>query len=113
MLEGIFIALKTKTPHMSYFMVEIILPEEMDESFFNLIPRHRVVVNKLIEEGIISSYTINRERSKGWIMFKSEEEITVKNHLRSFPIFPLIKCKIHPLFIADGEIFRLPKLHLN
>jgi muconolactone delta-isomerase len=98
---------------MSYFMVEILLPEEMDDSFFNLIPRHRAVVNKLIEQGTISSYSINQERSRGWIMFKADQESAVKSYLREFPIYHLIKCKIHPLFIADGEIFRLPKLHLN
>jgi len=98
---------------MSYFMVEMLLPEEMDESFFSLIPRHRAVVNQLIEQGIISSYSINRERTRGWIMFQADEESAVKSHIREFPIFLLIKVKIHPLFIADGEIFRLPKLHLN
>jgi muconolactone delta-isomerase len=98
---------------MSYFMVEIFLPEEMDESFFNLIPRHRAVVNHLIEQGIISSYSIDRERSRGWIMFKAQEEDMVISYLRQFPIYKMIKCKIHPLFIADGEVFRLPKLHLN
>jgi hypothetical protein len=46
-------------------------------------------------------------------MFKADQESAVKSYLREFPIYHLIKCKIHPLFIADGEIFRLPKLHLN
>lgn len=98
---------------MSYYMVEIFLPEVMDDTFFNLIPRHRTVVNQLIEQGTISSYSINQERSRGWVMFKAEEEAVVKKHLRDFPIFHLIKFRIHPLFMADGEIFRLPKLHLN
>ncbi len=51
-------------------MVEISLPEIQDEEFFNLIPSHRMLINDMIEKGIIQQYTINAARSKGWILFR-------------------------------------------
>lgn len=98
---------------MGYFMVEIWLPKPMDEEFFALIPQHRKLVNDLIERGLVNSYTVNEDRTKIWMLFNASEESEVKAHLKKLPIFPVVKTEIFKLFIADGEIFRLPKVNLN
>ena len=94
-------------------MVEVWLPQPMEEDFFALIPRHRKQVNDLIERGIVNNYTVDQERTKIWILFNASEESEVKAHLKNLPIFPLVKTEIFKLFIADGDIFRLPKVNLN
>jgi len=33
--------------------------------------------------------------------------------LLKMPIFDLVKFKIHDIMIADGELYRLPKMNLN
>lgn len=94
-------------------MVEISLPEIQDEHFFNLIPAHRMLINDLIENGIIQQYTINAARTKGWILFNCKNKNEVLVALHKMPIFRLIKFKIHEIMIADGELYRLPKMNLN
>lgn len=94
-------------------MVEIILPEIQDEHFFNLIPAHRQLINDMIERGVIQQYTINAARTKGWILFNCKNKNEVIHVLQKMPIFSLIKIKIHEIMIADGELYRLPKMNLN
>jgi len=98
---------------MENFMVEINLPEIQDEQFFNLIPAHRMMINTMIEKGIIQQYTINAERTKGWILFNCKNKDEVLIALQKMPIFKLVKFKIHKIMIADGELYRLPKMNLN
>ena len=98
---------------MENFMVEISLPEIQDEEFFNLIPSHRMLINDMIEKGIIQHYTINAARTKGWILFNCKNKNEVMVALLKMPIFDLVKFKIHDILIADGELYRLPKMNLN
>ena len=94
-------------------MVEITLPEIQDEQFFNLIPKHRMLINDMIENGLIQQYIINAARTKGWILFNCKNKNEVVEALQKMPIFHLIKFKIHEIMIADGELYRLPKMNLN
>lgn len=94
-------------------MVEISLPEVQDEHFYNLIPAHRMLINDMIENGIIQQYTINSARTKGWILFNCRNKNEVLTALQKMPIFHLIRFKIHEIMIADGELYRLPKMNLN
>ncbi len=98
---------------MNNFIVEIFLPKIQDDHFFKLIPAHRKMVDELIDNGVISSYCVNNSRTKVWIIFNCENETVVKNYLRKLPIYNKVNCEIHDLLIADGEVFRFPKLNLN
>jgi hypothetical protein len=98
---------------MENFMVEISLPEIQDEQFFNLIPKHRMLINDMIENGQIQQYIINAARTKGWILFNCKNKNEVVAALQKMPIFHFIKFKIHEIMIADGELYRLPKMNLN
>jgi|694.fasta_scaffold24620_3 hypothetical protein len=98
---------------MSYFMAELWLPQPLNDEFYALIPRHRKMVNDLIERGIVNSYTVDENRTKIWILFSASEESEVLAHLKNLPIFRFVKVEIFKLFIADGDIFRLPKVNLN
>jgi len=98
---------------MSFFMAEVWLPQALSDEFYALIPRHRKMVNDLIERGIVNSYTVDENRTKIWILFSASEESEVLAHLKNLPIFRFVKVEIFKLFIADGDIFRLPKVNLN
>ena len=97
----------------SLFMVELILPAEPDESFFLLIPRHRAVINSMINNGTVIQYAVDEAREKVWILMKAINERDLLHLLKKLPIFHLTEHSIFRLFISDGELFRFPKLHLN
>jgi hypothetical protein len=62
---------------------------------------------------MIQQYTINAARTKGWILFNCSNKNEVLIALKKMPIFSLVKFKIHDIMIADGELYRLPKMNLN
>jgi muconolactone delta-isomerase len=95
------------------FMVEMFLPEEMEMDFMRMIPAHRAYINELISSGKILSYSISFDRTKGWIIFQSENAEDVLDIVQQFPIHQFITIEIHELFIHDGEAYRFPKLNFN
>lgn len=95
------------------FMVEIFLPEVFDGNFMRMIPAHRAYINELIAKGTILSYSISLDRSKGWIIFLSEQADEVLDTVQQFPIHQFITIEINELFIHDGEAYRFPKLNFN
>jgi muconolactone delta-isomerase len=95
------------------YMVEIKLPDEIDNNFMRKIPSHRAFINVLINKGKIQSYTINENRTKGWIIFNTENENEVKKLIEQLPIYEFIGYKIHGIMVHDSEIFRFPKMHMN
>lgn len=98
---------------MAHFMVEMFLPEVIDLEFMKMIPAHRAYVDQLISDGKILTYTVNEERTKGWIIFDAEEAEEVLDIVQQFPINRFLTFEIHALMIHDGEAFRFPKLHMN
>ncbi|MCA0426274.1 MAG: hypothetical protein LCH37_02465 [Bacteroidetes bacterium] len=98
---------------MAHFMVEMFLPDTIDQEFIQMIPSHRLFIDQLIADGRILTYTINQDRTKGWIIFDTEEAEEVLDFVQQFPIHRFITLEIHPLMIHDGEAFRFPKLHFN
>lgn len=81
---------------MNYFMVNIILPE-IDDDFISLLPQQRAFVARLIEKGLISSYSLADDRSRLWVIFKSDELNNVKGLLSCFPIIDKVVYDIVPL----------------
>jgi len=98
---------------MGFFMVEVYLPEPLSDDFFSLIPKHRAVINDLIERGIVSSYTVDEGRKKVWILFTASNQAEVQAHLKKSPIYKFVDIEIFRLFIADGDIFRLHIVNMN
>jgi len=45
----------------NYFLVHITLPDVFNESFYRLIPEQRMVINHLMEERIVKSYSLDME----------------------------------------------------
>jgi muconolactone delta-isomerase len=95
------------------FMVEIKLPSEIDTNFMLKKPKHRAFINVLINQGKIQSYTINEERTKGWIIFNTETVTEAETLIQQLPLYEFITYKIHTILVHDSEIFRFPKMHMN
>lgn len=94
-------------------MVEIKLPKEIDSNFMRKIPSHRAFISVLINKGKIQSYTINENRTLGWIIFNTLSEREVTELMEQMPIHEFINYQVHPILVHDSEIFRFPKMHMN
>ena len=94
-------------------MVEIFLPSSMSADFMALIPAQRKLVNKLLEEGSILSYSLTLDRSRLWIVMVGEEIEDIETQLDTFPIMPYCEAEISELMFHNMISWELPRLSLN
>jgi muconolactone delta-isomerase len=95
------------------FIVEIKLPDVIDEEFEMLIPQQRAVINLLIEKKLVSSYSLAADRSKVWVFFDLEKEKQVSNILSQFPIINLVTYQIQELAFYNSASNFIPQFSLN
>ena len=98
---------------MSQYMIDINLPASPEEEFFTLIPKQRAVINELMSEGTITSYTLSVERTKLWVLVNAESEGEVMDILYRFPMLKFMRFKIHELMFHQMVAFRFPSISLN
>jgi hypothetical protein len=97
---------------MSYFMIEISLPETLTPDFMELIPLQRRFIDKMMKKGVIMSYSLSFDRSRLWIIVLSNSINEVKNLVGSFPIFCFIKFRINNLLFHEVNN-QVPQFWLN
>jgi hypothetical protein len=95
------------------YLAHITLPDELNMAFYSLIPKQRLVVNSLMKENIIISYSLDMERKNVWVFIKAETEQEVMDVLSTFPIIKYVKVNIHELAFHDTAHLALPELIMN
>lgn len=97
---------------MKKFLCTFYLPEVLEESFWETIPLHRNYINTLMRNETIVTYSVNRERSKGWVVINAATKKEAAGFVEQFPIRSYIDFKLEELFIFDSMI-GAPKMVLN
>jgi hypothetical protein len=95
------------------FLVHIGLPDIFTPEFMALIPKHRAIVNDLLEEKIIVSYSLDMERQNVWAFISAKNEQEVMDILSTFPIIRDVKIQIHELAFHETTPIGLPELNMN
>lgn len=98
---------------MNQYMVEIDLPTLMTQQFISLIPAQRSMVNELMSDGKIDSYTLSMDRSRLWVIFLMDTESEVIELLESFPIIPYCEFELSELMFHNTMTRQLPVISLN
>lgn len=70
------------------YMVELVVNEIPYEDFVALLPEHRKMVHDFIYKDIFLSYTVAQDRSKVWIMIKSNSESELVHYIEKLPLTP-------------------------
>ncbi|WP_044173250.1 hypothetical protein [Flectobacillus major] len=96
---------------MSKYIVNIQF--SVDEDFMRLVPKHRAIINDLILKGLIDSYAISAESSRGWIIMNARSKEEILRELEKSPLFPYFDIDIDQLMVYDSQIYRFPKMVLN
>ncbi len=97
---------------MKKFLCTFYLPVQLDQEFWELIPRHRNYINNLMREEVIITYSVNHTRTKGWVVVNAESEADAAKIIEGFPIRRYIRFEMDELFIFDSMI-GTPKLVMN
>lgn len=95
------------------YLVDIQLPEKLDEDFITRIPQQRMVVNKLMEKGIITTYALSADRTKLWIVIQTETPRMVKEILQKMPLYKYMELLIYELAFHEIPSFSNLQLSLN
>lgn len=68
------------------FMIEFDLPGIFTEEFLALIPRQRYVINTMLAEGVIKSYSLSMDRSKLWMVMLAGSESEIMENITRMPL---------------------------
>ncbi|HEY6952020.1 MAG TPA: muconolactone Delta-isomerase family protein [Bacteroidota bacterium] len=98
---------------MNHYMVDIELPRQFTEEFADLIPSQRALVNTLMGEGKIASYSLSMDRSRLWVVVNAESAEHARGIIASFPIIAFIKFRVHDLMFHNSVRFLRPQFSLN
>ena len=98
---------------MEMFMVEIVLPYYKDEEFMALIPRQREQIGTLLQTGIITSFSLNQERTKIWLVMAAQNEDSAQKVIEQLTMFKFMEIELQSLLAFDRAAFSLPPLVMN
>ena len=92
-------------------MVECLLAPfslEMQEQ----IPRQRMIVDKLFNQGVLITYTLAADRSKLWIVLQAESESELLQYIESLPMTKYCDYNYSEIMFHDSSMF-IPSISLN
>jgi hypothetical protein len=95
------------------YMVAFDLPKELDREFIAMIPEQRAVINKLLKEGIVTSYALSLENSKLWVIMIAETELEIVQIISGFPIINKVDFNISKLAFHNNANRLVPNFSEN
>jgi hypothetical protein len=97
----------------STFLVHIELPEMFSTRFMSLIPKQRAIINKLLDNKTLLSYSLDMERQNVWAFMNGKNEREIMDIISTFPIINDVKVNITELAFYDTAPIGLPELNMN
>jgi muconolactone delta-isomerase len=85
----------------------------MDDHFMGHVPKHRMYIKELIDDGVIDYYAVSMESKRTWMIVNAMSKLDVEQYLANSPLFPYWTFEIDELFVYDGQTYRLPAVQLN
>ena len=98
---------------MAQFMIDIQIPMNPDQEFFELIPMQRAHIDKLLEKGTVTGYSLSLDRSRLWITLNARNERDAVEILAAFPMFKYFEPTIYPLMFHNSSLMSILKVSLN
>ena len=84
-------------------MVEFDLPDPFPIEFVQRIPQQRNMVNYMLAEGKIKSYSLSLDRTKLWSVFVAESEFEVMELIAQFPLSDWMRPSIQELMFHNSS----------
>ena len=83
-------------------MVEFELPEVLTEEFLNLVPQQRFVINKMLSDGQLKSYSLSMDRSTLWAVMTATSEFEVMELITQMPLCDYMTPHVSELMFHNG-----------
>ena len=98
---------------MREFMINIALPVDPPEEFISLIPRQRLHINKLLEKGVVTSYSLAFDRSRLWVTVCADSEEGAVRIVTGFPLFLWMEVEVEQLMFRNTAVTTMPAVSMN
>jgi hypothetical protein len=98
---------------MAEFMIDITLPEDLEEDFIAKIPEQRTMVNRLMLKGIVTSYSLSMDRGKLWITMEANTKQDIIKQLNAFPLISYFTYHIYSLAFYNAPVIKVPPFSIN
>ena len=98
---------------MNEYMIIIRFISSFSEEFAALIPNQRMQINRLMEKGIITSYSLSADRGTLWVTLLATSVEAVEKTLRMMPLFKFMRYDIVELMFHNSPIYAQMHLSMN
>jgi muconolactone delta-isomerase len=98
---------------MNEYMIIVRFATSFNEEFASLIPEQRAQINRLMEKGIITSYSLSADRGTLWVTLLATSVEAVEKTLRTMPLFKFMRYEIVELMFHNSPIFARMHLSMN
>jgi muconolactone delta-isomerase len=90
---------------MNEYMIVVKFPPLLNKEFISLIPEQRAEVNRLMEKGILTSYSLSSDRTILWITFLATSSEAVEITLRMMPLYKFMTYEIIELMFHNNPVY--------
>jgi hypothetical protein len=94
-------------------MVIIRFAASFNEEFVNLIPDQRAQINRFMEKGIITSYSLSADRGTLWVTLIATSLEAAEKTLRMMPLFKFMHYDIVELMFHNSPVHAQMHLSMN
>ncbi len=98
---------------MNHYMLNITLPARLTEEFVLLIPQQRAFVSEKMRDGIITGYSLAKDRSRLGTTIAAESKEDVMAVANEFPLRKYFRVEVVELLFHDHVGVILPQMSLN
>ena len=98
---------------MSPFLIDVELPQDLTEAMISIIPEQRRKVDQLMDDGIISTYTLALDRSKLWIVLYASDSEEASEIVEALPLANYFDYEVFPLAFHNSVANLIPSISLN
>jgi muconolactone delta-isomerase len=98
---------------MNEYMIIIRFITSFNEEFVDLLPNQRVQINRLMEKGIITSYSLSADRGTLWVTLLATSLKAVEKTLRMMPLFKFMRYDIIELMFHNSPVHAQMHFSMN
>ena len=98
---------------MNEYMVIIRFAASFNEEFVNLIPDQHAQINRFMEKGIITSYSLSADRRTLWVTLLATSLEAVEKTLRMMPLFKFMHYDVVELMFDNSPVHAQMHLSMN
>lgn len=98
---------------MNEYMITIKFHASFNEEFVSLIPSQRAEVNRLMEKGILTSYSLSSDRVTLWITLIASSSEAVETTLKMMPLYKFMQYEIVELMFHNNPVYTPMHFSMN